>query len=53
VFFFTRNYWILDWGAFDLDDPPPGTVWVRVGDDALLIDEYTGEIIIVEYGIFF
>jgi Ni/Co efflux regulator RcnB len=30
----------------------PGTVWVRYGDDALLIDQYTGEVIQVAYGIF-
>jgi Ni/Co efflux regulator RcnB len=53
AFFFARNYWILDWANFDLDDPPPGTVWVRVGDDALLIDEYSGEVIEVVYGIFY
>jgi Ni/Co efflux regulator RcnB len=53
AFFFSRNYWILDWEDFALDNPPPGTVWVRYGDDALLIDEYTGEVIEVEYGIFY
>jgi Ni/Co efflux regulator RcnB len=53
AFFFTRNYWILDWEDFALDNPPPGTVWVRYGDDALLIDEYTGEVIEVVYGIFY
>jgi Ni/Co efflux regulator RcnB len=51
--FFARNYWILDWEDFALDDPPPGTVWVRYGDDAILIDEYTGEVIQVVYGIFY
>ena len=53
AFFFARNYWILDWGNFYLDAPPPGTVWVRVGDDALLIDEYSGEVIEVVYGVFY
>jgi|KBSMisStaDraftv2_1062788.scaffolds.fasta_scaffold429394_2 Ni/Co efflux regulator RcnB len=53
AFFFTSNYWILDWGNFYLDAPPPGTIWVRVGDDALLIDEYSGEVIEVVYGIFY
>ena len=51
--FFTRNYWISDYSDFDLSDPPPGTVWVRYGNDALLIDEYNGEVIEVEYGIFY
>jgi len=53
AFFFSRSYWILDWEDFALDDPPPGTVWVRYGNDALLIDEYTGEVIEVVYGIFY
>lgn len=53
AFFFTRSYWILDWEDFALDDPPPGTVWVRYGDDAVLIDEYSGEVIQVVYGIFY
>ena len=52
-FFFTRSYWINDYSDFDLSDPPPGTVWVRYGDDALLIDEYSGEVIQVVYGIFY
>ena len=51
--FFGRNYWINDWDNFGLYDPPPGTVWVRYGDDAVLIDEYTGEVIRVVYGIFY
>ena len=33
--------------------PPPGTVWVRYGRDALLIDRYTGEVIQVEYSVFY
>jgi len=52
-FFVSSTYWILDWGDFFLDAPPPGTIWVRVGDDALLIDEYDGEVIEVVYGIFY
>jgi Ni/Co efflux regulator RcnB len=34
------NYW-----SFDLYDPPFGCRWVRVGDDALLVDSYTGEVV--------
>ena len=42
VFFFADStYWILDWGDFYLEAPPPGTIWVRVGDDALLIDQFS------------
>jgi Ni/Co efflux regulator RcnB len=51
--YFARNYWITDYLAYLLFAPPDGLVWVRVGDDALLIDEYTGEIIQVDYGVFY
>ncbi|MEI9888521.1 MAG: RcnB family protein [Rhizomicrobium sp.] len=51
--FFSRNYWITDYDDFDLSDPPDGTVWVRYGNDALLIDEDSGEVIQVVYGIFY
>jgi len=47
------SYWINDFGYYDLMPPPVGTVWVRYGDDAVLIDRFTGEVIQVEYGIFF
>jgi hypothetical protein len=33
--------------------PPPGTVWVRYGSDAVLIDRDTGEVIRVVYNIFY
>ena len=39
--------------ALALIAPPYGAIWVRVGDDALLIDQYTGEIIEVDYGVFY
>lgn len=52
VAFYARDYWIGDWGAYGLMPPPDGCVWVRVGDDALLIDEYDGEVIQVVYGLF-
>lgn len=51
--FWSQNYWISDYSAFGLPYPPPGCVWVRYGDDALLIDRYTGEIIQVIYNIFY
>ena len=53
TFFFARNYWISDYSEFDLPDPPEGCTWVRYGDDALLIDEDSGEVIQVVYGIFY
>lgn len=51
--FWGRDYWLDDWNDFGLMNPPPGTIWVRYGDDALLIDRYTGEVIQVEYDIFY
>jgi len=51
--FWGSSYWINDWGYYDLMPPPPGTVWVRYGDDAVLIDRYSGEVIQVEYSIFY
>jgi Ni/Co efflux regulator RcnB len=51
--YYARNYWITDYLLYSLFAPPPGLVWVRVGPDALLIDEYTGEVIQVEYGVFY
>jgi Ni/Co efflux regulator RcnB len=51
--FFAQQYWIGDYAIFALDPPPPGTVWVRYGSDALLVDRYNGEIIQVVYGIFY
>lgn len=52
-FYWTREYWLTDFYAYDLPPPPYGAIWVRVGDDALLIDQYTGEIIEVDYGVFY
>ena len=51
--YFATDFWITDFLAFDLFAPPDGLVWVRYGPDALLIDRYTGEIIQVDYGVFF
>jgi len=52
-FFWTRDYWLTDYYDYDLPPPPFGAVWVRVGDDALLIDQDSGEIIEVDYGVFY
>ena len=50
--FFIRSYWITGYLNFGLMVPPAGLVWVRVGDDALLIDRRTGEVVRAEYGLF-
>ena len=51
--FFGRQYWLSDYYDFGLQPPPPGCVWVRYGDDALLIDRDTGEVIQVVRGVFY
>jgi len=51
--FWARDYWIVDFEEYDLPPPPYGAVWVRVGADALLIDEDSGEIITVAYRVFY
>jgi Ni/Co efflux regulator RcnB len=51
--FFAQNYWISNYDSYDLPYPPEGATWVRYGDDALLVDEDSGEIIQVVYGIFY
>jgi Ni/Co efflux regulator RcnB len=52
-----RAYWaapylIADYWLFALEVPPAGYEWVRDGNDALLIDTNSGEILQVEYGVF-
>lgn len=47
--FWAQNYWISDYEDYGLSYPPPGCVWVRYGDDAILIDQYSGEILEVVY----
>jgi Ni/Co efflux regulator RcnB len=50
---FVRDYWIGDFIMFALMSPPDGYVWVRVGDDALLVDADTGEVVQVVYDVFY
>jgi len=51
--FFVADFFILDFAAFGLIAPWDGYEWVRYGNDALLIDLTTGEVIRVEYDIFY
>lgn len=46
------QYYIGDYWLFGLEVPPGGYEWVRSGDDALLIDTTSGEILQVEYNVF-
>jgi len=47
------DFFILDYAAYGLDYPGSEYVWVRDGDDAVLVDRYTGEVIEVEYDVFY
>lgn len=49
---FTTSYYL---NGFDYGLPPPpiGAEWVRNGPDALLVDIWTGEVLSVEYDVFY
>ena len=49
---FAASYFIGDFVDYDLPYPPPGFEWVRVGDDAIMVDQYTGRVVQVVRGIF-
>jgi Ni/Co efflux regulator RcnB len=51
--YWARSFWLSNFVAYGLFAPPPDAVWVRYGPDALLIDRYTGEIISVQYNVFY
>ena len=42
----------LDWNGFGLPAPPIGCEWVREGNDALLVDAWSGQVLSVDYGVF-
>ena len=47
---YTPEYRLMDWWAYDLPMPPPGFSWVRVGPDVLLVDDFTGRVVqVVRY----
>ncbi|HEY2070241.1 MAG TPA: RcnB family protein [Rhizomicrobium sp.] len=52
VDYYARDFWLSDYASYDLVAPPDGYVWVRFGPDALLIDEDSGEVLQVVYGVF-
>lgn len=53
VNYYARNYWISNYLLYALFVPPSGLVWVRVGNDAFLIDRRDGEIIQARYNVFY
>lgn len=47
------SIFINNWTAYGLASPPWGYEWVRSGPDALLVDVQTGEVLQVEYSVFY
>lgn len=43
--YYGNRYWINDPGMYRLPYAPPGYVWVRYWNDALLVDTGTGEVV--------
>jgi Ni/Co efflux regulator RcnB len=41
-----------DYSTYALETPPSGLTWIRDGQDALLIDMRTGEVIQADYDVF-
>ena len=46
------EYRLYDWFDYGLPIPPMGYDWIRVGDDAVLIDTFTGRVVQVVYDLF-
>jgi hypothetical protein len=51
--YWSQNYWLPAYYNFGLINPPYGFVWVRYGDDALLVNVENGQILSVEYNLFY
>ena len=51
-FDFGPSYRLNDWWSYGLPWPPPGYDWVRIGDDALLIDRFSGRVVQVVRNLF-
>jgi Ni/Co efflux regulator RcnB len=47
------DFFLDDYAAYGLEYPGSEYVWVRDGDDAVLVDRYTGDVIEVEYDVFY
>jgi Ni/Co efflux regulator RcnB len=48
-----REYWLDGYSQFGLINPPYGYVWVRYGNDAMLLSVISGLILSVQYGVFY
>lgn len=43
---------LTGYSQYGLTSPPDGLIWIRVGDDALLVDRRTGEVVETDYDLF-
>lgn len=50
--YYSRNFWINDPGMYQLPYAPPGYVWVRYWNDALLVDTWSGTVVDMIPGFF-
>jgi Ni/Co efflux regulator RcnB len=50
--YYSSRYWINDPWQYRLPYAPPGYVWVRYWDDALLVDTWSGEVVDVIHNFF-
>ena len=51
--FTTQGYWINNYRDYEFARPPFGCVWVRYGNDAILVDKRSGEILRVVRSAFY
>lgn len=47
------DFFLTGFSSYGLEAPPYGYVWVRDGVDAVLVNQATGEVIQVQYGLFY
>jgi Ni/Co efflux regulator RcnB len=50
--YYSSNYWINDPWMYRLPYAPPGYVWVRYWNDAVLVDRWSGTVVDVIPGFF-
>jgi len=52
AFFLDTRYQLVEYWRYGLYEPPFGTHWIRVGADALLVDDFNGEVLDAIYDLF-
>jgi len=50
--YYSSRYWINDPWQYRLPYSPPGYIWVRYWDDAILVDRWSGEVVDVIHNFF-